>query len=204
MTIAVKRVFVLHSNTGVTAPTFTEASLATEGGRMDVVARSLISALYDTGRPRRDTLFIAVLHGPPTPPLAIYLRPWLQAERKPSEREAGAHLLRVLKGAKAHASEVKREETIEAVRSLKKLGYRIHLMLERGDDIRGVRLEEGNVFVLGDHIGFPEEVQEELESECDEVISLGKVSYLASHCILYLHEILDRFERFERYRAPST
>lgn len=159
---------------------------------MDVVARSLISALYDIGRPRGDTLFIAVLHGPPKPPLAVYLKPWGQLGRKPSEKEAGAQLLQVLKGAQAGLHEVKQERTVEVVRSLKKQGYRVLLLLEEGKDIENVHLGERAAFVLGDHIGFPVEVQRDLEAECDEVVSLGKTSYLASHCILYIHEFLDR------------
>lgn len=192
-----KRIFILHSNTGVTAPSFSETTLTTEGGRMDVVARSLISALYDTSSPRQDTLFIAVLHGPPTPPLSLYLRPLPQLKRKPSEREVAALLLQALKKPDARTLEVKREKTTEVVSALRNQGYRVHLLVEEGSDVRDVSFSDKNAFVLGDHIGFSPKVQRELEQVCDVTLSLGRISYLTSHCILYIHELLDRKEHSE-------
>lgn len=161
---------------------------------MDVVARSLISALYDTGKPRENTLFIAVLHGPPTPPLSLYIRPSGSLRQKPSEKEAGLLLLELLKRVEDRVVEARREETVDVVKNLKKQGFTVHLLLEKGADVSAARFSTRNAFVIGDQIGFPPKVQKELESVCDEVISIGKLSYLASHCILYLHELLDRLE----------
>jgi len=187
-----RRVFVLHSNTGVTAPVFTEETLATRGGRMDVVARAFISALWDTTSPRRDTLFIAVLHGPPHPPVALYMDSSCTFARRPGERDVAATILSALRGEESCAA-TRKQGTLEVIRALRSEGFRAHLLVEDGEDLKRARLSSSRmVFVLGDHIGFPQELLAKLRLECDIAISLGKRPYLASHCIAYVHEVLDR------------
>jgi len=192
MLASYRRVFVLHSNTGATAPVFTEETLATYGGRMDVIARVFISAIWDTTSPRRDTLFVAVLHGPPNPPAALYIDSSCRFVRRPGERDVAAVILRALRGEEGCVALIK-QGTLEAVRALKSEGFQVHLLVEDGEDLENFRLHASRLaFVLGDHIGFPKDLLTKLKSECDSALSLGRKSYLASHCIAYIHEVLDR------------
>jgi len=159
---------------------------------MDVVARSLISALWDTNSPRRDTLFVAVLHGPPNPPLALYVRSSEIFTRRPGEKDVASMILSALRGEK-RAAALRKEGTLEVVRALKDEGFRVYLLVEDGEDVGRVGLDcSRSAFVLGDHIGFPQELLARLRRECDVALSLGRKPYLASHCIAYVHEILDR------------
>lgn len=185
------RVFVLYSNTGVTAPIFSERSLATSGGRMDVVARCAIYALWDLGsKPRRDTVFIAVLNGPPSPPLALYFYP---AAVSLSESAVGLEILKAMRGESSSVS-VERAGILELVRRLKDTGYKIVLLIEDGEDIKNIRFSpsEKYAFILGDHIGFPVDVLRELRRNADLEVSIGRTPYLASHCIAFVNDWLDR------------
>jgi tRNA (pseudouridine54-N1)-methyltransferase len=187
-----KRVFVLHSNTGVTAPVFTEETLATQGGRMDVVARAYISALWDMTPPRSDTLFVAVLHGPPNPPAALYIGSSCGFTRRPGEKDVAAIILRALRGEEGCAA-LRRQGTLEVVQALRSKDFRVYLLSEDGENLENLRLSSLRLaFVLGDHIGFPRKLLARLRSECDSTLSLGRRPYLASHCIAYVHEVLDR------------
>ena len=100
--------------------------------------------------------------------------------------------MRMIKSAAEGVAEVKRESTLDVVKSLKRRGYRLYLLIEDGEDIGEVVLEPNCAFILGDQVGFPSELEETLRSLCHNSVSLGRRSYLASHCIMYLHEMLDR------------
>lgn len=184
-----RRVFVLHSNTAVTAPVFSPRTLATAGQRMDVVARAAMYALWDTGAPRSDTLFIAVLNGPPNNPLALYFSPF---PISPSEERIGAEILKALSGAHEHII-MEQASTEAVVTKVKKSGFRVVLLIENGREINSVNFSasEKYAFVVGDQIGFPASLLRKLRDLADFEVSLGPRSYLAEHCIAFIHEVLD-------------
>ncbi|UNQ72567.1 hypothetical protein [Infirmifilum sp. NZ] len=183
------RVFILYSNTAATAPTFTEETLTTEGGRMDVVARCAIYALWDLGVPRRDAAFIAVLNGPPNPPVTLFLRP---ANVELSEKALGSEILSALKGFSSTA-ETCRLDAAKLLVKVKEMGFKLALLIENGEDISRIPDLCGRktAFVVGDHLGFPDHFLRSSEKLVDVKISLGKTPYLASHCIAYVNDVLD-------------
>lgn len=161
---------------------------------MDVVSRAAMAALLDLeNKKREDTVFIAVLMGPPNPPRIISITPSDVARvKKVSEEEIGAILLERLR---RPPSVEERRDILDLVDELYKEGFRVHLLIEDGTDIEhcvksGRFSQERLAFVIGDHIGFPNELVKEIEKKAYP-ISLGKRSYLASHCIMYLNEVLD-------------
>ncbi len=184
-----RRLFILFSNTGVTAPVFSEKTLATEGGRMDVVVRGAMYAIWDTGRPREDTAFIAVLNGPPAPPLTLVFRP---AHVPLSEAFIGAEILRALKG-DSTLIDVVRLDMLSLLGIVKRLGFLLVLLIEDGEDIAKFSIPSNSkiAFILGDHIGFPAPLLESLKRVVDARLSLGRVSYLGNHCIAFVNEVLD-------------
>ncbi|RLE61028.1 MAG: hypothetical protein DRJ35_01610 [Thermoprotei archaeon] len=189
-----KRIFILYSNTGVTAPTFSPRSLATLGGRMDVVSRAAIGAFLDLkNRIREDVVFIAVLMGPPDPPRIIYIDPSDMSKVKNlSEEEMGNIILEQLR--KTPTVEEK-QDIIDLVDMLYKNGFKVYLLIEDGTDIEhyiksGHLSQKKLAFIIGDHIGFPNDLVKQLTRKSYPV-SLGKKSYLASHCVIFLNEILD-------------
>ncbi|MEZ0345050.1 MAG: hypothetical protein ABWK01_00635 [Infirmifilum sp.] len=183
------RVFILFSNTAATAPVFSEWTLTTEGGRMDVVARSALYALWDTkNAPRRNTLFIAVLNGPPNPPVSIYIPPF---PVELSETAIGLEILKTMKGLPAKIL-LERAGLTDLIEKLQGR-YRLTLLIENGVDIKNTDItpREKHAFIIGDHIGFPPDILKELRRTVDLQVSIGPLSYLASHCIAFINEWLD-------------
>ncbi|MGC9107604.1 MAG: hypothetical protein ACP5IE_05375 [Infirmifilum sp.] len=185
-----KRVFVLFSSTGVTAPSFSEKDYTTAGGRMDVVARSAIYALWDLKDTiREDSYFIAVLNGPPDPPLTLLFEPFPVV---PSETTIIKEILRGMQGL-SRAVKAQRAGIFEVVQWLRRNGYKVVLLVEDGVDISKITISPGEkyAFILGDQIGFPADVVRELRRKAHFTVSLGTTSYLASHCIAFVNEWLD-------------
>jgi tRNA (pseudouridine54-N1)-methyltransferase len=74
------------------------------------------------------------------------------------------------------------------------------VMDESGSDISTVLLEESvtqNSFMLGDHRGFDSQTETILSNYSIRRVSLGKKSYLSSHCVA---SIISEFERSENAR----
>jgi tRNA (pseudouridine54-N1)-methyltransferase len=61
-----------------------------------------------------------------------------------------------------------------------------------GVDLRKYKFPEKFIAIIGDHKGLPKQTEKLLDRLNAERISLGKVEYLASHCIVILHNELDR------------
>ena len=68
---------------------------------------------------------------------------------------------------------------------------KIYVLEEGGKNIETVELGESPLFVLGDHVGLPKNV-ERFALRYGEKISLGRHPYLAASCITILNYLLDR------------
>lgn len=180
-----KRVFIIYSSTGATEPVFTEKTLATLGGRMDVVARTAFYALHDVKPCRPDTLFIAHLEGPPSPPRQVYIDCNSSAKMPVGERDMG-RLLRIL---------LETQESRSAFTGLVDLLRRktaVYTLHESGEDIARVlkRPSLPAAFILGDQKGFPRIYEDHL-LRYTTPISIGPRPYLASHVAAFVNEWLD-------------
>jgi len=182
------RVFILYSSTAVTAPVFKCKSLATTGGRMDVVARTLTYAICDVRPCRQDTLFIAHLEGPPRPPRQLFFDGDL-LEEPLSEGRVCRLLLSGLsedKGGSLGFAE------LVGILMGKASVFTMH---ERGLDIGDVEwravAKKPLAFILGDHRGFPPYIEGFLLRRTQS-ISIGPTPYLASHVAAYVNEFIDR------------
>jgi len=181
-----RRIYVLFSSTGVTEPVFTSRSLATQGGRMDVVARAALYSLMDIEKCRSDALFIAHLQGPPSPPKQVYID--CRKIHGRSEKEIGEVIKNEL--VRGVYTDISFIHLVNIIREKSE----VYLLHEGGVDISRIDLEaesSASTFIVGDQIGFPQRLERELFSLCKPV-SIGRKVYLASHVILYLNEFLDR------------
>jgi len=70
--------------------------------------------------------------------------------------------------------------------------YEVLYLHEEGIDIRKFKLTNHPLFILGDHEGLDPESEKFLKELKIPWISLGPISYLASHCITIVNEELDR------------
>ena len=176
------RIFVTYSKTATTSPAFPRKGLASHTGRLDVIARMLRAALWTERGVRRDSSFVVTLGGPPNAPLTLRFRGReletdLSDERKAAEAIRGC-MKGELKGCRAE------KKSFEEV--LKELGVRAYVLAEDGEDLENVQISLPAAFVLGPQHDL------ELPSWFEaQRVSIGPKSYLASHCIFYLHYWLD-------------
>jgi len=192
------RTFVLFSRKGVTTSNFSLNDLPGSGGRMDLICRCVNSALWISCGLRRDTRIFLVLNGPSSPPATILFEGSSLRRVSPDERNIASWIKKALDCTGKNGDWVKVQEGIkvskmsfqDVIKDLKE----IYVLHERGRFIREVEIAKNPVFVLGDNIGLPRKEEKFAERFGAEKISLGKTSYLASHCISMIHYEMDTRE----------
>ncbi len=192
------RAFLIVGNKAVTKP-FNLNDLPGAGGRMDILCRCVAQALFYSHGVRKDTeIYLLLVGGEPSKALRIngnevkYM--------SPDERNIGGLLRKALQNEK---EEWKRSTPgiYSAVKTFEELlpelshHYTIVYLREDGEDIRETApLLKNPLFVMGDHLGLSEEMEEKLSSYTDNIISLSPIPLQADQCILISHYELDRFE----------
>lgn len=181
------RIYITQSKTATTSPAFPRKGIASHSGRLDVIARMLRSALLTQEEGiRRDTTFIAVLEGPPKPPLTLVFRGNTLNCDLMYEREAVECIRSCMKG-ETEGCEAK-HITLNDV--LKGIGVPIILLREDGIDISKVNVSGKSVAFL---IGSQHDLELPPRIKIYKEISIGPFSYLASHCIAFLQYYLDSY-----------
>ncbi|MFP4116189.1 MAG: tRNA (pseudouridine(54)-N(1))-methyltransferase TrmY [Candidatus Aenigmatarchaeota archaeon] len=193
------REFIVYSRKGRTSSDFTLKDLPGNGGRMDLNARCVISALWLSRDMRRDSRLILSMNGPPEPPLALAFDGKELERVSPDERNVAIWIQKALDEAKATKEEWKEVHsgiylTRKSFQDLVKEREerKLYVLHESGKDIRGADFGETPVFVLGDHIGLPKKEEGFVERFGAEKISLGPESYFCTHSITLVHNELDR------------
>ena len=190
------RTFILYSHARTDASWNIE-DMPSSGGRMDLVGRCVSASLWLSYTIRRDTEFIAVLNGAPSPPIAMKFSGERLKNVSPDERSVGLWLKKVL------AQNVEKDwieifpgifaaqkSFQEIVKEYKE--QKIFILHEKGEPIQEQKFskEENLVFILGDNVGIPAK-DEKFALRHGEKISLGKTSYVASACINVVNWIAD-------------
>jgi tRNA (pseudouridine54-N1)-methyltransferase len=77
---------------------------------------------------------------------------------------------------------------------IKELGMKVTYLREDGEDIRAKKFDEHSdqLFVLGDHLGLTGDEEKIIDGCEHEMISVGPLSLHADHCIVLLHNEVDR------------
>lgn len=194
------REFLVYSRKGSTSPDFTLKDLPGSGGRMDLNARCVISALWVSRTMRRDTRIIISLNGLPDPPLAIAFDGKELKRVSPDERNISIWIKKALK----KTGEIEGKEWLETHEGiyLSKKSFQdlikdnkdrsFYILHEEGKDIRGVEIAENPFFVLGDHVELPKKEEEFVQRYSSEKLSLGPESYFTSQSITLVHNKIDR------------
>ena len=183
----VLREFILFSRLGRTDSNFRDLH---DAGRLDIVYECIIASLFLSHGIRKDTVFHAVLNGPPTPPLHVKIDGATLHDVR-TDQETWMQILKKTLMAKPHPGITMERTSFENLLKTKSGQASIYVLEEGGKDISDVRLNENSVFVLGDHVGLPKKA-EIFALRYGEKISLGKQPYLAASCITMLNYLLDR------------
>ncbi|MBI2675005.1 MAG: hypothetical protein HYX24_00995 [Candidatus Aenigmarchaeota archaeon] len=108
----------------------------------------------------------------------------------PDERSIVLWIDKVLKGIRnpgIDAVDISFEDFLKGMKN-----RHVYLLLEEGKDMEKAEIKADPVFVIGDHKGLEDDYLEILKKYCPGTISLGRLSYLSSHCISFLNMWLDR------------
>jgi tRNA (pseudouridine54-N1)-methyltransferase len=189
------RAFLLKASEGRSTPDFSLKSLAGSPGRTDLLARCIISALYSTKGPRRDSRLTVVLEGPPDPPAAVTFEGSGIESVPESEVEAAKMLFDALSGIEIMGVKVERKSFEKSVAELREQQLSIFYLHEEGEDSQHVSFGKDSAFILGDQKGLDPQSERLLDGLKAKRVSLGPHSYLASHCITIVQGELDLLEK---------
>lgn len=189
--------FIIIGHKAVT-DTFSLNDLPGAAGRMDILCRCVNAALFLSHDLRRDVRVFLVLKGGPSPPKLIRFDGSAVRYLSPDERSAASLIKKALeKNVQDFWTESTpgvsiRKGDLDVL--LKELDKKITYLQEDGEDIRKKKFDEafGPLFVLGDHMGLTEDEERIVLGYEHVIISVGPISLHADHCIVLLHNEMDR------------
>lgn len=171
-----------------------------EEGRMDLVCRTVSNALFISNDVRRDTIIHVVMTGPKYPPKIVSFYGKDLKGINPDEKSIAENInLALEKGKNLKLNEetnlkngivVSKKSFEQLVRE--KSNNQIVYLHKKGEDIRKIKFKDDVVFVLGDYIGMPKKTESLLERFGAKKSNLSPVMLFASHCIIIVHNELDR------------
>ncbi len=191
--------FVITGHKAVADGSFKLDDLAGGAGRVDILARCVNSAFVLSHEVRRDTEIHLVIEGGEGAPKTVringdrvrYLNP---DERSTASLIRNALLKKIPEGGEAQSSPgvyVSRASFADVVESLSGKGSFVYLK-EDGTDVRDFAFPEDPIFVLGDNRDLTEEEENCLLARNPAKISVGPVSLHADHCMVIVHNEMDR------------
>ncbi len=167
-----------------------------KAGRMDIVLNVMISTLFISNAMRKDIRLHLIFDGPPSAPRHLVFES--DKELPISKKDVAGLIKRMLY--KSPDSEglkeifpgclVEKKSFEHLVKELDKEGKNVLLLDDRGEDIRKFKLKGNEVFILGDHEGFPKDKKKFLKKI--DKISIGPKVLFASQVMTIIHNEIDR------------
>lgn len=161
-----------------------------DAGRLDIAYECIVASLFLSHSLRRDVTFHAVLNGPPKPPLHLKIEGETLYDVR-TDVDTWQQILRKVIAGKSHPGISVDKTSFEALLKAECANRRVYVLEEGGKNVDGLDLAEEAIFVLGDHVGLPKNV-ERFALRFGEKVSLGKQPYLAASCITIINYLLDR------------
>jgi len=151
---------------------------------------------------RKDTAIHVVLEGPPEPPKTISFYGAELRGMAWDERSIAEFIKRALSKGRSlaieesvdvwHGVKIAKKSFEALVKTKAAEGKQIVYLHKKGADIRNAQLHSELVVVFGDYIGMPRATEKLLDRLGAERISLGPKMLFAAHCIIIVHNELDR------------
>ncbi|HWG90868.1 MAG TPA: tRNA (pseudouridine(54)-N(1))-methyltransferase TrmY [Candidatus Thermoplasmatota archaeon] len=198
------RRFIVIGHRAVTTPTFKLQDIAGTGGRWDVLLRCIAASFCLSHGLRKDTELYLVCLGGEEAPKTVRLQGEHLKHVAPDERTLATLILKALEapapGLTWNASTPGISVAARGLEDLEEVvmkGTR-YVLEEGGIDVAAVDVTPdglgGDVaFFVGDPDGFTEEEVRKIRDDWGAVqVSLGPVGLHADHCIVLIHNWLDR------------
>jgi tRNA (pseudouridine54-N1)-methyltransferase len=194
------RRFVVIGQRARASPDFLLVDIPSTSGRLDVLLRCLRAALLVSHGVRRDTGVYLCLLGDAERPRTLRFDGPAAKYMRPDERS----LATVIKKALSTASDGSRnfvpvrEGIAIADGGVSCVwgdlaGSALYLLEEGAPDLRAAAIASGDVaFVIGDHLGLPDGVREDLIARGATLVSVGPISLHAEDVVTLVANELDR------------
>ncbi|MEM4248534.1 MAG: tRNA (pseudouridine(54)-N(1))-methyltransferase TrmY [Candidatus Nanoarchaeia archaeon] len=185
------RTFILYSY-GTTDVNF-DINRMPEFGKLDLVCRCVIAALWLSKTVRKDAQFYVVLNTGPRPPVTIRFDGSKLAGIEPTEKSIGTAIknaLRVVKDKNWTSVQSGVAVSRKSFQEIIKDSSNIYVLNPNGQHILKAELKNPT-FVLGDYVGLPKK-EESFALRKGKKISLGNQIYLASAVINVVNWVLDK------------
>ena len=191
------REFIYYSKSAVTSGNLIKDDLK-KAGRMDIVCNVIISAFFTSNAMRDDVKFHLIFDGPSNAPRHLILE---SNEEMPISKKNVAGLIKRMLYKSPNkeglleifpGASIERKSFEKVTKDLDNEGKDVLLLDGKGVDVRSLTLKGNEVFIIGDHEGFPKDKAKFLK-KIDKV-SVGPKVLFASQVITILHNELDRKE----------
>lgn len=169
-----------------------------QAGRMDIVCNVIISTFFISHAMRDDVKLHLIFDGPPYAPQHLVFES--NQDMPISKKDVAGLIKRMLYKSpnKEGLKEIFPGCTIEKksfehlVKELDKDGKNVFVLDGKGEDIREMKLKGNEVYIIGDHEGFPSDKKKFLK-QIDK-ISVGPKILFASQVMTIIHNEIDRQE----------
>jgi tRNA (pseudouridine54-N1)-methyltransferase len=190
------REFVYYSASAVTAGNLIKNDLK-KAGRLDIVCNFIVSCFFVSNAMRDDVRLHLIFDGGPNNPRHIIMES--NDEMPISKKNVAGLIKRILYKAKDEVGLreivpgcfVEKLGLLELLKKLDSDGKNVLLLDKKGDDIRSLGLKGDEVFVVGDHEGFPSGLKKFLKRV--DGVSIGPKVLFASQVAVVLHNEMDRW-----------
>jgi len=190
------REFVYYSKNAVTAGNMIKGDLM-KAGRMDIVCNVVIQAFFVSNAMRKDVKLHLIFDGPPYGTRHLILDSGRIEEETVSKKDIAGLIKRMLykcdeeKKVRVFPGCFIEKKSFEAVvKELDSGGKNVFLLDEKGKDIRDLKFEGNEVFILGDQEGFPRDKQKLLKRI--DKISVSPRVLFASQVVTLVNNEIDR------------
>jgi tRNA (pseudouridine54-N1)-methyltransferase len=189
------REFIYYSKNAVTAGNLIKDDLRA-AGRMDIVCNVIISVFFISNAMREDIKLHFIFDGPPQAPRHLVLES--NEEMPISKKDVAGLIKRMLykspdkEGLKEifPGASIEKKSFEKLAKELDKDGKNVLLLDGKGEDLRKIKLKGNEIFIIGDHEGFPKDKQKFLKKI--DKISVGPKVLFASQVFTIIHNEIDR------------
>jgi tRNA (pseudouridine54-N1)-methyltransferase len=190
--------FVITGHRASASADFKLDDIAGGAGRLDILVRCVNSAFFLSHSIRKDVELFLILEGGPDAPKTVRFSGEEIRYLNPDERSTASlirnALMKKLGSGESRSSPgvyVSKHSFYDVIEQLKKISEIVYLK-EDGTDIREFKFPEDPTFILGDDKDLTAEEEEAVLSCAPSTISLGPISLHADHCMIVVHNEMDR------------
>ncbi len=195
------RTFILKATQAPTSDKLINLNNLKDSGRIDLVTRCISNSLFIANHFRPDTIIYVVMEGKPNATRIISFDGSKLHQFEYDERSIATKIKKALE--KGNSLDKEQSVEVEPGIEIKRQTFtdfvnfvqgQIYYLDKKGTDIRKVKFDDSvdSVFIFGDHKGMDKQTNRLLKRKGAEKISLSPLMIYSSHCIVIVHNELDR------------